>query len=189
MAAYLCGSRTALVSTSESDVRAFLMWCVKTNNFHPSRPLARTWSCTCADTEVPSVRASGEPQGHCCIKRCLKASPQDLRSIGLEPRPTPPWSGHWRLAPGLEESLASRCTGNLSAEPRRDGLNATVPFDPLSSQTTGLPMSRHGECSQRVQCRTISSLKKANTQDMSAPTTGAAELRTLIHVRTGLQIR
>jgi len=50
----------------------------------------------------------------------LKASPQDLRSVGLEPRPTPLWSGRWRLAPGLQESRASRYTGNLPAEPRRD---------------------------------------------------------------------
>ena len=36
--------------------------------------------------------------------------------------PTPGVLARDRLAPGLEESLASRYTGNLPAEPRRDGL-------------------------------------------------------------------
>jgi hypothetical protein len=40
------------------------------------------------------------------------------------------------------------------------------------SGVVGDVKSRYGECSQRAQCRTISSLKKANTRDRKAPRHG-----------------
>ncbi len=74
-------------------------------------------------------QADPEPYrlGSVALSDRLKASPQDLRSIRLEPRPTPPWSGHWRLAPGFRRVTGFALHRKSSCGAVSGWLNATVP--------------------------------------------------------------
>jgi len=91
-----------------------------------------------ADPAVDVIYIATPHNWHCCIKR----SPQDVaaRSPIHRARASPHAALVRPLAActRLEESLASRCTGNLPAEPRRDGLMQQCHVSSLVDPVDGL---------------------------------------------------